>query len=384
MAHRLKANQAAILQTPLFSPLTRRQMLAASLSAPLWPGLLQAQSVNLLQFPRDLGSHPDHAIEWWYLTGQLYAGSRVFGFQLTFFRSRVPTTQTMTSSFAAKQLIFAHAAITDVTRKRLWQTQRIARVSGNRQLDLAFASTQDTEVQLGDWSLKHHAATYQAHASGADFSMQLSLHETQALLLQGAQGWSRKGPDPAQASYYYTLPQLNANGELQLKGQTFQVQGNAWLDHEWSQSLLPSDAVGWDWIGINLQDGSALTAFRLRSQTGHAIWAGGSFRAKGQTLTDILGPNDVRFTPIRHWISPASHATYPVVWAVDLTRPNTSGQPGTTRYIVQAMVDNQELDSSQSTGAFYWEGLSELLDDQGHLVGHGYLEMTGYVSPLKF
>ena len=30
------------------------------------------------------------------------------------------------------------------------------------------------------------------------------------------------------------------------------------------------DAVGWDWIGMNLDDGSALTAFRLRREDGTA------------------------------------------------------------------------------------------------------------------
>jgi predicted secreted hydrolase len=382
------------LQTPLSPSLTRRQVIAASLVAPLWPGLSQAQSVvspassgrpakPALQFPRDLGSHPDHAIEWWYLTGELRSDDRAFGFQLTFFRSRVPDTQGMTSGFAAKQLIFAHAAITDVAGKRLLHDQRIARASGNPKLDLALASTQDTDVQLGDWSLNRDATGYRAQASGADFALHLNLQETQPLLLQGDQGWSRKGPDAAQASFYYSLPQLRANGQLQMAGQTFKVQGIAWLDHEWSQSLLHPNAVGWDWIGMNLQDGSALTAFRLRSATGDAIWAGGSFRAKGQTTPDIFGPKDVRFSPTRRWTSPASNTSYPVAWTVEVTRPSAAGLPSTARYSVKAVIDNQELDSRQSTGAIYWEGLSELLDDQGSLVGHGYLEMTGYASPLK-
>ena len=46
-------------------------------------------------------------------------------------------------------------------------------------------------------------------------------------------------------------------------------------------------------------------------------------------------------------------------------------------------MDNQELDSRQSTGAIYWEGLSELFDGKHQLLGRGYLEMTGYGSPLR-
>jgi predicted secreted hydrolase len=60
-----------------------------------------------------------------------------------------------------------------------------------------------------------------------------------------------------------------------------------------------------------------------------------------------------------------------------------AGAASTQRYTVRAVVDNQELDSSRSTGAIYWEGLSDLLDAQGQRVGRGYLEMTGYARALK-
>jgi predicted secreted hydrolase len=386
--------EPTILQTKLAPSFTRRQVLTATLSAPLWSSLSLAQSGNTphsspllakhaLQFPRDLGSHPDFAIEWWYLTGQLVSGQRQFGFQLTFFRSRVPVTQGMRSNFAAKHLIFAHAAVTDVAGKRLLHDQRIARASGAAQVDLASASVTDTQLQLGNWSLQRQGNTYQAHAEGSDFSFKLNLHETQALLLQGDQGLSRKGPQAEQASFYYSLPQLSVSGQLQVAGDTFKVQGKAWLDHEWSQSVMHPDAVGWDWIGMNLLDGSALTAFRLRTSSGGALWAGGSFRAPTQVNPEVFGPQDVVFTPGRSWKSPASGTTYPVEWSVLVTRKSATGNaPATERYTVKAVIDNQELDSRQSTGAIYWEGLSELFDAQGKLLGRGYLEMTGYASPL--
>ena len=50
---------------------------------------------------------------------------------------------------------------------------------------------------------------------------------------------------------------------------------------------------------------------------------------------------------------------------------------------MRALLDDQELDSRGSTGAVYWEGLSELLDDHGRRVGRGYLEMTGYAARLQ-
>ena len=336
------------------------------------PNPAHALPVMALRFPRDRGAHPKFRIEWWYITGQAFssgANSRRFGFQVTFFRTRVEDTQGMTSRFAAKQLLFAHAAVTDVAGQKLWHDQRIAR-SG---FGVASASEQDMAIKLRDWSLKADGARYSADLPAADFGLRLQFEETQSVLLQGNQGLSRKGPDESQASYYYSQPQLAVRGSLHIKGQNFDVTGKAWLDHEWSDELLHPSAVGWDWIGMNLDDGSALTAFRLRDKDGAAVWAGGSFRSAAGELR-IFSPSEVRFTPLRRWKSPVTQITYPVQW----TLSSPAGQ-----HTVSAVIDSQELDSRRSTGSIYWEGLSELRDAQGQRVGMGYLEMTGYGQALR-
>ncbi len=366
----------------------RRTLLLASLATATGVRALPAKP---LSFPRDFGAHPDFRTEWWYLTGHATSGAREFGFQITFFRTRVEATQAMTSRFAARQLIFAHAAVTDVQGKKLWHDQRIARSSGAAGIDMASASETDTAVRLRDWSLQRESvraelaeaprSRYTALVAGSDFSLDLQFTETQAVLLQGAQGLSRKGPQAAQASYYYSQPQLGVRGRIALKGQKFNIDDNgpraAWLDHEWSQALLDAGAVGWDWIGMNLFDGGALTAFRLRDAAGGTLWDGGSFRAGkdgAKGVPYIFGRGEAIFRPVRRWTSPLSQASYPVEWIV---------RTPADIYTVRAVIDNQELDSRNSTGAIYWEGLSELLDSQGQRVGRGYLEMTGYANPLR-
>jgi predicted secreted hydrolase len=234
---------------------------------------------------------------------------------------------------------------------------------------------------LRDWSLRRSTDGYRAWITAGDFQFELTFNERQPLLLQGERGLSRKGPDAGQASYYYSLPQLQVRGYLILQGQRFTLDASgtnaAWLDHEWSEALLHPDAVGWDWIGMNLFDGSALTAFQLRDKSGAALWAGGSFRSgtsRGKTSTRIFRRSDLGFTPLRRWTSPLSQARYPVAWQV---------QTPAGSYTVRAVIENQELDSRASTGAIYWEGLSELFDSQGRQAGRGYLEMTGYAGPLR-
>jgi len=344
--------------------LSRRALLLAALSGPAW-----ALPPRTLQFPRDFGSHPELRTEWWYITGHARSGAREFGFQLTFFRSRIDATQTMDSAFAAKQLIFAHAAITDLEGRKLWHDQRIAREG----FGIASAAEADTDIRLRDWTLARDGGGYAARLPASGFAIDLRFAPTQPLLLQGNAGLSRKGPEPEQASYYYSEPQLAASGSLSLQGRRFEVQGRAWLDHEWSEALMHPEAVGWDWIGMNLFDGGALTAFRLRRRDGSALWHGGSLRTADGRL-QVFGPQAVRFEAEHRWTSPRTRAVYPTRWRIDT--------PAGT-FTVRALLDDQELDGQGSTGTVYWEGLSELLDASGKPVGRGYLELTGYAQALK-
>ena len=338
-----------------------------------------------LAFPRDFGAHPAFRTEWWYLTGSLWPQDAAalptaspshrdapLGFQITFFRSRVDAAADSRSAFAARQLVFAHAALTDVAAGRLLHDQRIGRTG----FGLVEAREGDTQVLLRDWTLQRSGpterSTYQSHIPARDFTLTLRFEQTQPLLLQGEAGFSQKGPRIEQASRYYSHPQLRVGGQLTRAGRAQAVTGRAWMDHEWSESLLDAEAVGWDWIGMNLDDGGALTAFRLRRADGSTLWAGGSLRAPGQAARN-LSPEEVRFTPLRHWTSPATRARYPVAWQVE-----AAGQ----RFTVQARTDAQELDSRGSTGSVYWEGLSTLHNASGQAVGSGYLEMAGYASAL--
>ena len=343
---------------------------AAAATAGHWSRDALALPPKQLQFPRDFGSHLDLRTEWWYITGHATSDKgRVFGFQVTFFRSRVEATQAMRSHFAAKQLVFAHTALTDLEGRTLLHDQRMARTAGGQ----AFASETDTDLRLRNWSLVRRSGQYHALIAAEGFTLDLQFTPTQPVLLQGDKGLSRKGPEPAQASYYYSVPHLATQGHIVLQGRSLAVKGTAWLDHEASDALMHPDAVGWDWIGMNLDDGAALTAFHLRRTDGSTLWAGGSLRTAAGVLR-VFQANEVRFEAQSHWLSPHTQARYPTRWRVHTPAGS---------FTVQALLDDQELDSRNSTGAVYWEGLSDLLGAQGQRVGRGYLEMTGYAAPLK-
>ena len=294
-----------------------------------------------LAFPRDHGAHPEFRVEWWYVTGWL-AGP--LGFQITFFRARPQDASDNPSSFNPKQILFAHAALSDPKRGRLVHDQRAARTG----FSLAQAELERTGVWIDDWRLELHGERYDAQIAARDFSLDLSFL-ARHLVLQGEQGFSRKGHRPHEASYYYSRPHLDVTGKLNGRD----VEGTAWLDHEWSSAYMAPEAAGWDWCGINLFDGGAFMGFRMRDKAGGVHFA---------------SPN-TKFHVIRTWRSPRTGVEYPVEMQVN-------------DLVLKPLMDDQELDSRASTGTIYWEGAVRAFRKDAE-VGRGYLELTGYWKPMK-
>jgi predicted secreted hydrolase len=344
--------------------------LPAVLPAAAWPQppYPEIRRGRALSFPADHGAHPAFRNEWWYVTGWLRAGQRDLGFQVTFFRNRPRIAEDSASRFAPKQLLFAHAALADGAAGRLIHDQRAAREG----FGLATAREGDTGVAISDWSLARSGERYTSQIPARDFSLALAFQPTQPLLLQGERGYSRKGPQPQQSSFYYSWPQLAVAGTVASKSVSGAVEGRAWLDHEWSSEPLAPGAVGWDWVGLNGADGSAFMAFRIRGSDGSSFWAGGSYRSADGRLT-VFAPEEVAFEAIRTWHSSRSGATYPVAMRVRAAGMELEITP---------LMNDQELDARGSTATIYWEGAVRATRGEREY-GRGYLELTGYWKPLK-
>lgn len=325
-----------------------------------------------LEYPRDHGSHPDFRTEWWYLTGWLEdPQGRPLGFQVTFFRSRPPRESANPSAFNPRQLLFAHAALADPAVRRLRHAERSARAG----LGLAGAERGNTRVWIDDWHLTLADGRYRTRVAAGDWGLDLEALPTQPLLLQGRGGYSRKGPGAAEASHYYSRPQLRVSGTLRRDGRMVRVSGSAWLDHEWSSTILNPAAAGWEWTGLNLHDGGALMAFRIRDRSGGALWAGGTWRDASGGVR-VFSPAEVSWRPLRQWRSPRTGVVYPVAWRLAV--------PGLAVEL-RPLLDDQELDGRGSTGTLYWEGAVRAHASEGAAgaeIGRGYLELTGYGGEL--
>jgi predicted secreted hydrolase len=333
----------------------------------VYPAVVPGYEVAL---PRDEGSHPLFKIEWWYVTGWVEdASGAPLGFQLTFFRSRTGIDDDNPSRFALRQILFAHLAISDPKRGSLLHHEKSAR-SG---FGLAEAAEGALDVHIDDWRLRREGDDYVAVARADDLQLELQLQPKAPPLIQGDQGFSQKGPSPGSASYYYSLPQLAVTGRIAIDGKDQAVRGVAWFDHEWSSGIVDERAQGWDWVGLNLDQGGALMLFQMRGPRDSELWAAAKWRAAGTIEGVSYKPEAVEWKPMRYWRSPRTGVRYPIEWQVTV---------GDRVITLKPLMDDQENDARGSTGTIYWEGAVRAFEGDQPL-GRGYLEMTGYAEKLR-
>jgi predicted secreted hydrolase len=345
-------------------------MLAVVLSARAEVRYAQVAPGYTIEFPRDEGSHPEFRTEWWYLTGWLHADDESYGFQLTFFRRRPGSDESNPSRFAMKQLLFAHASFSEPSHGRLRRAEKIARAG----FGLAEAHEGKLDVYIDDWSLRSEGPGYRARIGSREFRFDLTFEISQPPLLHGHDGVSQKTPNPQIASHYYSVPQLVTRGRVWIDGAVRNVEGTAWLDHEWFDSVLDERAQGWDWTGLNLDDGTALMASRMRLSNGETHWAAATLRESTGAVTTFRS-NDVQWRAIRRWRSPRTAIEYPVEFEVRV---------GERTIRLRPLMDDQENDARITTGTIYWEGAVQAFDDAGRQIGKGYLELTGYGERIRF
>lgn len=325
-------------------------------------------------FPADHGPHLEQAIEWWYFAGNLDSDEGDhFGYQLALFRIGLSREQPdRPSRWAASQIYMGHLALTDVSNNRFYSFERFSRDS----LGLAGASLgagQSFRVWLEDWSIDGEGSekpTIRLTAAQDDVAISLELRSGKPLVLHGDSGFSQKSSSPGNASHYYSITRLPTNGTLIVAGQSFTVEGDSWMDREWSTSSLGEDQVGWDWFSLQLSDGRDLMFYQLRHRNGSVdpFSSGTIIFEDGSTRR--LSVDDVTIQVLDTWKSPHG-GEYPIKWRMRLPADSIEIE-------IVPYVENQELDVSIR----YWEGAVKLNGTANGrpISGNGYVEMTGYAT----
>lgn len=345
---------------------------AAELSGEADESFARALPGGEIRFPQDHGPHPDFQTEWWYYTGNLQtAEGRRFGYQLTFFRRAIippALRRERASEWAADQAYMAHFALSDVEGAGHKAWERLARGAAG----LSGAQAGPFRVWLEDWSVEELGpGRYRLRAAQEGLSLDLELEEAKAPVLQGRDGYSQKGPEPGNASYYYSLTRLVSRGTLESQGRRYTLSGTSWMDHEYSTSALTQGQVGWDWFSLQFDGGTELMVFQIRREDGSVDpFSSGSWVGADGSVRP-LGREDFELEVIDRWRSPESGAQYPAGWRLRVPDLRLELE-------IRPLLADQELNVSYR----YWEGaVSARGALQGAAIeGVGYVELTGYTT----
>jgi predicted secreted hydrolase len=329
------------------------------------------------EFPRDHGPHSSFRTEWWYLTGHLADPrdpQRRFALQWTLFRQGlVPpgaAEAPRASQLASGDAYVCHVALGDVLAGRQTAFERSARGAPG----IAGASAAPVLAFLGPNSLKGVAGLgtgerprFELSIQEPGLSVELQLVSAKDLVAHGEAGLSRKGAAPGNASYYFSATRLEARGWLDFEGQRLAVEGRFWMDREWSTSVLEAGQVGWDWVSLQLDDGSELMAFVLEREDGALDPASSGTFIDPDGRSRPLRAADFSFRSLSNWVSPRSGRRFTT--GLEIRVPALE-----LELEARALFPDQELDLPLS----YYEGA---FDARGYragraLTGRGFVEQV--------
>jgi predicted secreted hydrolase len=345
----------------------------ATTSAVIPPGFAMADGSRPLTFPQDFGAHEEFRTEWWYYTGNLETlERRHFGFELTIFRVSLqpPTTELPSDSqWYDRSIYFAHLAVSDIASEKFYAFERYSRPGPG----LAGAQADPYRVWIEDWNITQQSSgIYRLQASQADIALELTLMDEMGVVLHGENGYSRKGENETNASYYYSQPRLRADGFVNVNGIQYPVTGLAWKDHEFSTSVLAKNQIGWNWFSLQFEEGPALMLFQLRERDGGISASSSGTFVDADRNPQPVQKDDFEITILDQWHSPHTGGLYPAAWQIRLNNPNCLLE-------VQPWMADQELHFTTVT---YWEGAVHFEGTcNGTLAqGNGYVELTGYTG----
>jgi predicted secreted hydrolase len=327
-----------------------------------------------LSFPKDHGSHPQYRTEWWYFTGHLSGHrqtdklTRKFGFELTFFRvglKQAPSQIIEESNWRTSNIFLAHFAISDDYNQTFHFSERKSRES----FALAGADISNLKVWIRDWKAELNKDDINLIATAPQFSMDLNFKSSKPPILNGKNGYSKKGPGLEEASMYSSLTRLIGNGKIKIEEQEFKIDSaQAWMDHEAFTSKDPKGGKRWNWFAIQLDSNQEIMAYLLLDEAGVPTeFSSGTFVDKEGNYFP-LKKEDFNIQEISKWKSPKTGIEYPSGWKLSIKDRGISLQ------IIPSFKD-QEIKSEETTGVTYWEGRCLV---SGSEAGSAYVELVGY------
>jgi predicted secreted hydrolase len=215
-----------------------------------------------IKLPADQYLHVGAPTEWWWHTGTLRAGDKVFGFEIN------------AANFADVGTCFSQVMLTDVAAQRHYQNTTIQSPDNWAETD----PSKDWYVRLGDPAKGPDWITMNApqadptqnmaikagllDASGTAVGFDLTMSQDGPPFIVWGTGESPGVPGGvAQNNYYYSLTRLQCTGTITIDGTAIPVEGLTWMDHEYGKFGSAAKPVKWFLQDMQLDNGVHISHF---------------------------------------------------------------------------------------------------------------------------
>lgn len=215
-------------------------------------------------------------------------------------------------------------------------------------------------------SLKEFAkGIYHLYIKNKKYTLDLIINAEKPPALHGKKGVIDIGKG---YSYYYSFTDMSVKGTLEIGNETKQVEGIAWMDHQWGNFDLYNKQ--WDWLSIKLNNNNEIMAFRILDKAAQK----GIFYA---SLMDMHGKaaivEDAKLNPLKNWRSKKTGVVYPVHWNLQIPSKKIN-------LTIKPAFNEQEMHDGIIK---YWEGACSVTGtfNKKRVKGKAYMELVGHEKP---
>ena len=307
-----------------------------------------------MQLPHDEGLHAS-PLEWWYFNGHVATeGGRVFSYHFVTFQSVLEN------------------GFTPRLAQLSWADHDMELHLTAEQPDLPILETTSGEFDLSiaGWRMSGDSQTYHLSFRIGDYSVELEADSRKPAVLHHDTGLVDLGI--AGKTYYYSRTDLETSGTVSVSGDSLPVTGVSWFDHQWGD--FTTAEIGWDWVSLNLDDGSDLMVSLVWEQTERKHIAAYGTYVPADSAPIHLPATDISLEPTGTWTSPNTDGVYPMGWNLLVDSLDMG-------LVLTPVIEEAEFAISTFIPVIYWEGAVAASGSKGAIdvSGRGFVEMVGYV-----
>ena len=149
----------------------------------------------------------------------------------------------------------------------------------------------------------------------------------------------------------------------------------SWFDHQWGD--FTTAQIGWDWVSLNLDDGSDLMVSVVWEQAERKHIAAYGTYVPTDSAPIHLPAADISLEPTGTWTSSDTDGVYPMGWNLLVDSLDID-------LVLTSAIEEAEFAISTFIPVIYWEGAVSGDGQQGwdRCIGQGFVEMVGYVPSV--